>query len=128
MKADTSNLKDSKRNVDSYRRTNGFCHQITVLLPDGSAPVIARFYYPGDVAYCVVWVHGNTSHGYGMGKAGGYGYHKESAALAEALSDAGVVLSEHIGGRGNRVMTEACEAVARAVTGKRKFIVSEAHA
>lgn len=128
MKADTSNLKDSKRNMGSYRRDKGFCRQITALLPDGSAPVIARFYYPGDVAYCVVWIHGDASHGYGMGKAGGYGYHKESAALADALRDAGVTLDSHIDGRGDRAMSEAVEAVARAVTGKRKFIVSEAHA
>lgn len=127
MKADISNLKESTRNVDSYRRCNGFCREITALCPKtGSAIVTARFYYPASVAYCVVWVRDIATAG--CGKAGGYGYHKESAALADAFGDIGVTLDGHIGGRGNSAMTDAIEAVARASTGKRKFIIHEAHA
>lgn len=128
MKADISNLKQSSRNTDNYRRKNGFCCEIAAICPKtGRVIVTARFYYPATVAYCVVWIHGEKGHGRGCGKAGGYGYHKESAALAGALSDAGVFLSEHISGRGDRCMTEAVEAVARAATGKRKFIIHEAN-
>ncbi|MFX5068880.1 hypothetical protein ABTC68_19770, partial [Acinetobacter baumannii] len=67
-------------------------------------------------------------YGRGQGKAGGYGYHKPSAALADAISDAGIRLSRSISGCGDDVMRDACEAIARALTGKRRFIVHVAHA
>ena len=133
MKANIQFLTESTRNIDSYRRSKrrlkGFCREIAAICPStGRVVVTARFYYPTSVAYCCVWIHGENKPGTGRGKAGGYGYHKESAALADALGDAGVILDESISGHGNRAMIDAIEAVARAVTGKRKFIIYEAHA
>lgn len=132
MKADVRDLRDSDR-IAMHRKESGFYRETAILDPsDGSAIVKARYYWPGrdgaSNCYCCVWVHGDKSHGHGGGKAGGYGYHKESAALQAASSDAGVYLSEDIGGRGDRAMTDALEAVARAVTGKRKLFRHESHA
>lgn len=56
----------------------------------------ARFYMgrssSASVVYCSLWVHGEH-YCSGSGKAGGYGYHKESAALAEAIRSAGISLT-----------------------------------
>ena len=42
--------------------------------------------------YASVWVHGDGVHTSGTGSAGGYGYHKPSAAIASAISSAGIEL------------------------------------
>ena len=94
----------------------------------GAAIVDARVYRPGATAYAAVWIYGNDIYASGTGRAGGYGYCKESAAVAEALARAGVTLSDHIDGRGLSAVREALEAVARAATGKRRFFVVECFA
>jgi hypothetical protein len=66
--------------------------------------------------YADVWIH-TPSHygqwGYGSGWAGGGGYCKRSAAIGEALANAGVKLSDSIHGRGMSAVREALEAIAR---------------
>ena len=132
MKIDIKNLTDSG-NVAKYRKEKGFYRQISMVdSRDGTQIVQARFYWPGregaSNCYCCVWIHGDDLHGSGGGKAGGYGYHKESAALEEALSAAGIRMSEGIGGRGDQAMLEALEVLARAVIkGKRKIFRVMAH-
>lgn len=50
--------------------------------------------------YCLLWISGNKS-GQGMGSAGGCGYDKQSAAVADALQEAGVMGKDaHFGGVG----------------------------
>jgi hypothetical protein len=44
-----------------------------------------------SVVYMSLWVHG-AIHASGKGSAGGYGYHKESQALADAIQSAGIEL------------------------------------
>lgn len=131
MEADFSGLRETARNIDHYRRDGGFKSEIVALDPaDGREIVTARFYRPGTVAYCCVWIRATrygVGDGRGYGKAGGYGYHKESAALAEALSDAGVKVSEETEGRGEDAMLAAVEAVALAVSGLPRVIVHKAH-
>jgi hypothetical protein len=101
-------------------------------------PFDARFYMgrsrTAATVYCTVWVHGYKDgqevYTSGTGRAGGYGYHKQSAALADALRDAGVRLfgSPYAGrededptkecsisGCGSSSMDTAAEAVAREV-------------
>lgn len=55
--------------------------------------ISARFYMgcsaQASVVYCCLWVHNKCS---GKSNAGGYGYHKESAALAGAITSAGIEL------------------------------------
>jgi hypothetical protein len=132
MKASFTTLNDSNK-IAAHRKEKGFYKETSILDPrDGSAVVIARWYWPGrdgaSNCYCCIWIYGDTVHGRGAGKAGGYGYHKESAALAYALDDAGIALTEDIGGRGDSATRDALEAVARAVTGRRKFFRHESHA
>jgi len=46
-----------------------------------------------SVVYASVWVHGvNNLYTSGRGSAGGGGYHKESAAVGEAITSAGIEL------------------------------------
>ena len=45
-----------------------------------------------STVYANVWIFGPSSAHRGSGSAGGYGYHKESEALARAFEDAGVRL------------------------------------
>ena len=65
--------------------------------------VECRTYGAGSTVYCSIWintvkqekrpagwVYCSTS---GKGSAGGYGYHKESAAVADAIKSAGIVLT-----------------------------------
>lgn len=95
--------------------------------------VTARFYMgrsrTASTVYCALWVDGP---GYcsGKGTAGGYGYHKESAALASAIKSAGITLTganyahsdaridfkkpAYIGGCGDCSMHTALKAIARA--------------
>lgn len=64
--------------------------------------VDARFYMgrssQSSTVYCSVWIHGKGFYTSGKGSAGGYGYHKESAALAASLESAGVTLYGTPGG------------------------------
>lgn len=73
------------------------------------------------IVYATVWLHGKEYHASGSGQAGGYGYHKESAALDTTLHMAGVSLSRSVYGTGE---TEAAlEATARALGYKGRLLV-----
>lgn len=74
---------------------------------DGASPV-----------YCTAWVNGNgegVDGCAGTGRANGYGYHKQSAALQSALDSAGVKLSSRIDGVGETAMKDALLAIGRAM-------------
>ena len=126
MKADVTGLRESDKS--SARRKNGFDREIAVIDPStGAAIVTARTYWPASTVYCAIWINGAGKWGRGEGQAGGGGYHKPSAALESAIRDAGITLDSAIGGRGDPLMEKACEAIAKALTGKRRFIVHVAH-
>lgn len=131
LKANISAMRETSKDMP---RKDSLDKEIAVIDPaTGRAIVIASIYIPATVAYCALWIHGSNAYGRGAGKAVGYGYHKPSAALQDAISDAGITLHErtgkraYINGVGDSAMVEALEAIARAVTGKRKFIVHIAH-
>lgn len=104
-------------------------------------PVVQARFYMGrsnvaSTVYCNLWGYGEGASVSGSGSASGYGYHKTSAAMADALRNAGVTLSGDeyggkgpgdgsgsIAGRGYGSMEHAALALARALTGKRKFRV-----
>jgi hypothetical protein len=65
---------------------------------DGASPV-----------YCSIWVHAPGACTSGHGRATGYGYHKESAALGTAMRSAG------INGCGDGAMEGALLAIGRHV-------------
>lgn len=96
--------------------------------------VTCRFYMgrsaSASVVYCSLWVHGSNFYTAGHGQAGGYGYHKQSAAVAEAIRSADIELfgdqyrrdntakrnkqPAHISGCGSQAATDALCAIARA--------------
>ena len=88
--------------------------------------------------YCAVWIDGQR----GIGSAGGGGYHKHSAALDEAIRDAGYELygdpygyelegerrsaykgPQSIAGRGEGSMETAMKALAKCVDGSRNVTI-----
>lgn len=80
----------------------------------------ARFYMgrsaSASTVYCSVWIHGKDgAYRSGRGNAGGYGYHKESAAMESALAAAGFRFKESWGGSGEQAMNLAALTVARAI-------------
>lgn len=74
--------------------------------------------------WATVWIAGRDGWRSGSGSAGGYGYHKESAAIQAALIAAGVQLSEAVGGRGDGALRDALLATAEAARpGCKHFLV-----
>lgn len=63
----------------------------------------------------VLWVNSKNLTTSGTGKANGYGYHKPSAAVAEAIKNAGIELSFNISGVGNSAIKEAMIAIAELI-------------
>lgn len=53
-----------------------------------------RFYWAGHTCYCCLWGSFKGELFDGSGKAGGYGYEKESAALDAALTSAGIMVKD----------------------------------
>ncbi len=68
---------------------------------DGASPI-----------YCSLWVNvPGVIHAAGHGRARGYGYHKASAALGDAIQSAGITLSKDIDGVGDTAMDDALHAI-----------------
>lgn len=76
-----------------------------------------------STVYCSIWVYGEQVYT-GLGKAGGGGYHKASAAMYEALHNAGWSVSEPISGVGDGAMRDAAMVVALAVLGHDDIILT----
>lgn len=62
-----------------------------------------------STAYACVWFYNNGC-AYGSGKAGGYGYHRASAAAESAFRSAGMTFNQSFGGRGDTMTREAVQA------------------
>lgn len=127
----------------NFRKEKNFHTQYTGLailggingIPTVKEAVTLRLYYTDSRAYCCVWLQGGVQVGgynlwqKGSAYAGGYGYHRGSAAAACALRNAGVKLSESIDGCGDSAIRNAVEAVTRALYPAAVCIhVSDAHA
>ena len=65
--------------------------------------------------YASIWIYDEKHHTSGSGESGGYGYHKASAAIADAIESAGITLNENIAGAGDSAIEQALEAVALAL-------------
>lgn len=80
--------------------------------------VEARFYMGrsrnSSTVYASFWVHGGDYLA-GHAKAGGWGYHKQSAALGSAIRNAGITLDASIDGVGEAAMQDALVAIAAEV-------------
>lgn len=84
------------RNARNYGGEKETVSKYLVLDKNGKEFVDCRVYmgrsWSASTVYASIWVHGDGVYTAGSGKAGGYGYHKESAAIGSAISDAGIEL------------------------------------
>ena len=99
------------------------------VITDGLANVItARCYMDrstsASTVYASIWINTSEVHTSGKGKAGDYGYHKESAAIAAAIESAGISLDTDISGVGDGAIKEALSAIAESM-GYSKFLIVE---
>ena len=130
-KSDFYNIKES---AFKARDNQALLHQYSVIAETENGfreLVIARLYASlrrgANRVTCILWTNGghNVS---ASGYNGTYGLHRGSAALADAISNAGIKLTENISGCGNDAMREALLAIARADCPEAKILgVFEAH-
>ncbi len=116
-----------------FRKEEHFYKQFSVINTTKSeryaySSVILRLYATQARIYACLWINENRHHLSGGGYAGGYGYHKASAAAQAAIDAAGIKLDQSIAGVGDDVIREALLAIAQAINPEGKFIIHEAHA
>lgn len=87
------------------------------------APIDLRLYGTGTTNSACLWVNTGDVHTCGSGKAGGYGYHRPSAAAAEAIRNAGFTISQDISGAGENAIEEALLALAKCLKIKRPALI-----
>lgn len=123
-KAENAKRPDNKELVSAF--------SLVVRLPSGELhEVITVKCYMGhsasaSVVHAVLWVRcADGVWTSGSGSAGGYGYHKESAAIADAIKSAGIELKDldrtdrkvrwfDFGGTGTSYYPQVFEAITRA--------------
>ena len=129
IKASIVKKESNARRPDNKELVSAY--SLVVRLPSGEMrEVITVRCYMGrsasaSVIHAVMWVKCADGHWTsGSGHAGGYRYHKESAAIADAISSAGVTLQDlendrkdhwfDLGGSGTSYYPQVFEAIARA--------------
>lgn len=116
-----------------HRKENHFQDAyIGVVVDQGQLKKVVdlRIYGTQAMNYVCIWIHDdkNDVHVNGSGSAGGYGYHRPSAALHEALNSMGVELTHAIAGRGESIMQEAVMAILRKLYPRNKIVeIIKAH-
>ena len=120
-------IKENVSNAVNYGDKKELTKTFNVVT-DGLKEVITVRCYMGRSAnvptvYASVWINTSEVHTSGKGKAGGYGYHKESAAIAAAIESAGIALDTDISGVGNSAILDALTAIANALGFERVLIV-----
>lgn len=119
-------------NAKAHRKEHGFYRSyILQAIYKGEIIEVAnlRLYWPANDCYACLWIHdkkGNT-YGNGSGRAGGWGYCKESEAAEQAINKAGIELKHSIGGVGTDAIRGALLALGKKL-GYKKLHISEAHA
>lgn len=129
----TLNIKPQDNiNARAHRKENNFqnSYKLTAIYK-GELVEIAdlRTYGTNAKNYACFWLHDTKTQTYasGSGSAGGYGYHRPSAAASEALEKAGVELSSSISGRGDSAIKEALLSIGKKL-GYKKLYLIEGHA
>lgn len=120
-------------NGKAHRKENHFMQSYILLCTDESGIrelAQLRLYGTQSTNYACLWVHDSKSETYvaGSGKAGGYGYHRPSAAAQVAFDNAGVGLGEAIDGRGDSAIENAMKALGAALGIYSNVTVINAHA
>jgi len=77
-----------------------------------------------SVAYASVWVLAGEKYTAGHGTAKGYGYHRPSAAIGEAIESAGIKLEKSIYGVGDSAITDALTAIANYLGYQKVLVVN----
>lgn len=104
--------------VPAHRHEQHYCggYIAVAITPEGVRECVdVKLYTTASRCYCCAWIFGAGHCSDGSAYAGGYGYHRASAAAGRALRAAGVSLSENIDGRGDSAIRDAVEAIARAM-------------
>lgn len=99
----------------SHRKEKHFMGELALIdLDAGSVVAVLRTYgtSTGGSNTCCLWVWHGDKNANSSGHAGGYGYHRPSAAAAEAFKAAGFVLERDIAGVGDTAMEDAMRALA----------------
>ena len=118
-------LSPEKEKVTRYTvvalKNNEFHEPVTAMCWMSRSP-------SASVVYASIWVHGTKVSCSGRGSAGGYGYHKESAAIDEAIRRAGIKLTDgskpiYIDGAGDTAIEKALTAIAHAAGYRKTHIV-----
>lgn len=132
MKATFTNRMD--KFTASHRKENAFSKQYAGVICDRGEikePVTVRIYSTDSRVYACVWVNA-SGYRHGSAYAGGYGYHRASAAVGESIKNCGIDLDKDIDGRGDGAIREAIEAIVAEIyagneTVMKTFTVIEAH-
>ena len=102
------NYGDKKAMIRTYNViTEGLENIITVRCYMGRSK-------ESSTVYASIWIDTPCYHSSGKGKASGYGYHKSSAAIGEAIENAGITI-DPIHGRGESAIEDALKAIAAAL-------------
>lgn len=117
MKAKLTTQKSNAKNMEDSKEA--ISRKVLAVIRDGKIciPVDVRWYMgrtsTASVVYCSVWVRNAGFCTSGHGSAGGGGYHKISAAFADALESAGITLDAYVAGGGDSAVDEAMKAIGR---------------
>lgn len=88
------NIKENYKPVKWANDNNYYGSRLVVRPHDDKLDNVAdiRFYVSrsGNTTYCRMWLRLGGRWGYGVGKADGYGYDRESSAFVNALEDMGI--------------------------------------
>lgn len=135
MKATFNPNFKTKFNGSCRKEGKTYFESFNVLVPskygenNSNAVIELRMYGTGNRNYACLWVHDSSNSGIstsGTGWAGGYGYHRPSAAAEAAIINAGFTLSKSISGVGDSAIEEAIKTIAKAL-GYKKFLFFKAH-
>jgi|GEM_PF-5111513 len=126
-KADIAGLREGQ-NTGKYRVEKNFYRGLKVLaIADGNMVEIidCRLYRTQARTYCALWIRDAKNNRYRSGGdfAGGYGYHRPSAAISGAIADAGITLEHNIEGVGESAIEGALTAIAEALGGYNKITI-----
>lgn len=142
MKAKYDSTAKTKFNRNHRKEGKCFFESYSILTFDKAeksprhrahTPVELRLYGTGNQNFACLWVRVPGVKGkaevytQGSGRAGGYGYHRPSAAANEAISNAGFALDQDIGGVGDDAIEEALCAMADSL-GIKDYAIVRSHA
>ena len=117
--------------LGSFRKEGKLHAQWSLVdLSDGREIAIIRTYWPASKCYACAWVHGReggNDYSNGRGSAGGGGYCKQSAAIAEALNHCGFGFDRYFGGAGLTAVDDALRAIAHHFGLRSRFAIIKAH-